>query len=105
MVERHNKPEVEVKASREVLLNPVTISRSDKERVFIESSINSVRVSIAIKQVSNRYVAWNAVFMCIQQLDDVDKILCHKFMRFMMLRAEHFFILRRKPVQVSLFIE
>ncbi|KAI6654200.1 Actin related protein 2/3 complex subunit 4 [Oopsacas minuta] len=82
VVERHNKPEVEVKASKEVLLNPVTISRSDKERVLIEPSINSVRVSIAIKQ-----------------LDDVDKILCHKFMRFMMLRAEHFFILRRKPVE------
>ena len=53
-MERHNKPEVEVKSSKEVLLVPVTISRSDKERVYIEPSINSVRVSIAIKQVMER---------------------------------------------------
>ena len=82
IVERHNKPEVEVKSSKEVLLTPITIARSDKEKVYIEPSINSVRVSIAIKQ-----------------LDDVDSILCHKFMSFMMRRAENFFILRRKPVQ------
>uniref|UniRef100_A0AAY4CBH1 Actin-related protein 2/3 complex subunit 4 n=1 Tax=Denticeps clupeoides TaxID=299321 RepID=A0AAY4CBH1_9TELE len=44
-------------------------------------SINSVRVSIAVKQA-----------------DEIEKILCHKFMRFMMMRAENFFILRRKPV-------
>lgn len=61
MVERHNKPEVEVKASREVLLNPVTISRSDKEKVLIEPSINSVRVSISIKQVSNRSMCRNVL--------------------------------------------
>lgn len=32
--------------------------------------------------------------------DEIEKILCHKFMRFMMMRAENFFILRRKPVEV-----
>ncbi|MEQ2211059.1 Actin- protein 2/3 complex subunit 4 [Xenoophorus captivus] len=69
VVERHNKPEVEV-------------SRNDKEKVLIEGSINSVRVSIAVKQA-----------------DEIEKILCHKFMRFMMMRAENFFILRRKPVE------
>merc|ERR1711962_1009007 len=81
-VERHNKPEIEVKESTELLLNPVIISRNEKEKVFIEPSINSIRVSIAIKQA-----------------DEIERILCHKFMRFMMMRAENFIILRRKPVE------
>jgi len=82
VVERHNKPEVEVRTSKELLLTPVIISRNEKEKVLIEASINSIRVSIAIKQA-----------------DEIEKILCHKFMRFMMMRAENFVILRRKPVQ------
>jgi actin related protein 2/3 complex subunit 4 len=82
VVERHNKPEVEVRASRELLLNPVVISRNEKEKVLIEASINSIRVSISIKQA-----------------DEIEKILCHKFMRFMMMRAESFVVLRRKPVE------
>lgn len=82
VVERHNKPEVEVKSSKELLLTPVTISRNEKEKVLIEGSINSLRISITIKQA-----------------DDIEKILCHKFMRFMMMRAEHFTVLRRKPVE------
>lgn len=81
VVERHNKPEVEVRTSRELLLNPVVISRNEKERVFIEGSINSVRISIAIKQS-----------------DEIEKILAQNFMRFMMMRAEHFCIMRRKPI-------
>ena len=39
------------RSSRELLLQPVIISRNDKEKVLIEGSINSVRVSIAVKQV------------------------------------------------------
>uniref|UniRef100_A0A8C8FFH8 Actin-related protein 2/3 complex subunit 4 n=1 Tax=Oncorhynchus tshawytscha TaxID=74940 RepID=A0A8C8FFH8_ONCTS len=85
VVERHNKPEVEVRSSKELLLQPVVISRNDKEKVLIEGSINSVRVSIAVKQA-----------------DEIEKILCHKFMRFMMMRAENFFILRRKPKMIQL---
>lgn len=72
------------RASRELLLNPVVISRNEKEKVLIEASINSIRVSIMIKQA-----------------DEIEKILCHKFMRFMMMRAESFVVLRRKPVDVS----
>ncbi|XP_022703470.1 actin-related protein 2/3 complex subunit 4 isoform X4 [Varroa jacobsoni] len=82
VVERHNKPEVEVRGNKELLLRPVTVSRNDKERVLIEPSINSIRVSIAVKQA-----------------DEIEKILCHKFMRFMMMRAESFIILRRKPIE------
>ncbi|KAL5014334.1 hypothetical protein ScPMuIL_008604 [Solemya velum] len=82
VVERHNKPEVEVRSSKELLLIPVVISRNEKEKVLIESSINSLRISIAVKQA-----------------DEIEKILCHKFMRFMMMRAENFVVLRRKPVK------
>merc|ERR1711874_46006 len=70
-VERHNKPEVEIRESPELLLNPVIISRNEKERIMIEPSINSVRVSIAIKQ-----------------LDDIDTLLCKMFMGFMMRRKK-----------------
>lgn len=82
VVERHNKPEVEVRSCKELLLTPVTISRNEKEKVLIEGSVNSLRISIAVKQA-----------------DEIEKILCKKFMRFMMMRAENFFVLRRKPVE------
>ncbi|KAG5353749.1 Actin- protein 2/3 complex subunit 4 [Termitomyces sp. Mn162] len=81
VVERHNKPEVEAGGSKEVLLNPLTISRNENERVLIEPSVNSIRLSIKIKQA-----------------DEIERILCHKFTRFMMQRAESFIVLRRKPV-------
>ncbi|KII63371.1 Actin-related protein 2/3 complex subunit 4 [Thelohanellus kitauei] len=82
VVERHNKPEVEVKSSKEVLLTPLIVCRTEKERVLIEASINSILVSIGVKQS-----------------DDVDKMLCSKFMAFMCRRAESFVILRRKPIE------
>ena len=81
-VERHNKPEIEIQESPEVLLNPVIISRNEREKVLIEPSINSVRVSISIKQA-----------------DDIERLLCHKFTGFMMRRAENFLILRRKKIE------
>jgi len=37
--------------SKELLLTPVVISRNEKERVLIEGSVNSLRISIAVKQV------------------------------------------------------
>jgi len=82
MVERHNKPEVEARQNKELLLNPVIVSRNKNERVLIEGSVNSVRISIGIKQA-----------------DDVEQILCKRFMRFMTQRADNFVILRRKPVK------
>ncbi|CAB3403547.1 unnamed protein product [Caenorhabditis bovis] len=81
VVERHNKPEVEVQTSRELLMTPVVVARNKQERVLIEPSVNSVRISIAIKQS-----------------DEIEKILCHKFTRFMCQRADNFFVLRRKPI-------
>jgi actin related protein 2/3 complex subunit 4 len=81
-VERHNKPEVEVGKAPELVLNPVVISRNDGERVKIEPSINSMRVSIKIKQA-----------------DILEEVLVAKFMRFLMQRAERFVVLRRKPIE------
>ena len=81
IVERHNKPEIEVGISQELLLNPITIHRSDHEYVMIETAVNSVRVSIKVKQ-----------------MDEMDAILANKFSRFLMQRAENFVVLRRKPM-------
>jgi actin related protein 2/3 complex subunit 4 len=64
-------------------LNQVIVSRSENETCLIEPSINSVRVSIKIKQA-----------------DEIEEILCHKFTRFLMQRAEQFLIMRRKAVEV-----
>merc|ERR1711907_182187 len=80
-VERHNKPEVEMGCDPELLMKPVVIARNQQERVLVEASINSLRVSIAIKQA-----------------DEMEEILCKKFVRFLEQRAENFFIMRRTPV-------
>jgi actin related protein 2/3 complex, subunit 4 len=106
VVERHNKPEVELRyvapphsslfvvtlipytlfdecsLSKELLLNPILICRNENEKCLIEPSINSTRVSI-----------------CIKQADEIETILCHKFNRFLMQRAEQFIIMRRVPVE------
>ncbi|KAJ3217498.1 Actin- protein 2/3 complex subunit 4 [Dinochytrium kinnereticum] len=81
VVERHNKPEVEARSTPNALLTPVVISRNENEQIYIEGSINSVRISIKIKQA-----------------DEIERILAHKFTRFLMQRAENFVILRRKPI-------
>merc|ERR1712014_146085 len=52
------------------------------ERCLIEPSVNSVRVSIKVRQS-----------------DDTEKMLCRKFARFFTQRAEHFVILRKRPVE------
>jgi actin related protein 2/3 complex subunit 4 len=59
------------------------IARNENEHVLIEPSINSIRISIKIKQA-----------------DDIERILAHKLTRFFTGRAENFIILRRKPVPV-----
>ncbi|GMF71434.1 unnamed protein product [[Candida] boidinii] len=58
------------------------ISRNENERVLIEPSINSVRVSIKIKQS-----------------DEIESILVDKFTRFLTKRADYFLILRRVPIE------
>ena len=65
-------------------MKPILICRTDRERCLIEPSINSLRVSIKIKQA-----------------DEMERVLCRNFSRFLMQRAESFTILRRKPLEVS----
>lgn len=83
-VERHNKPEIEVaddaEKKSEIIARPIMIARSELECVQIETSINSVRINIKVKQ-----------------LDDVDTFITKMFMRFLCQRADAFRILRRKP--------
>jgi len=63
-------------------MTPLYISRTPSEYVLIEPSINSVRLSIKIKQA-----------------DDIEQILARGVTRFLSLRAENFIILRRKPIK------
>ncbi|OMJ26783.1 Actin-related protein 2/3 complex subunit 4 [Smittium culicis] len=68
-------------ASPELVLNPLLISRTPGEQLLLETSANSCRISLRIKQA-----------------DDIEKILCHKLARFLMLRSDSFQILRRTPI-------
>ena len=80
LVERQVHPEVEFQDNAKLLLAPIVVSKSENEHCLIEASINSVRVSIAIKKLSESEV-----------------LLTHMLERFMALRADKFEILRRKP--------
>ncbi|KAI1729959.1 ARP2/3 complex 20 kDa subunit (ARPC4) domain-containing protein [Ditylenchus destructor] len=77
------RPEVELRiGTHEKMFDNVTISRGNgRERVFIESSTNSVRISVAMKQS-----------------DRVECFLISRFSRIMGKQADNFIILRRKPV-------
>lgn len=81
-IERLNRPEVETRTNKELLLPAVPIVRSEKEAVLIEPSINSCRISIRIKQS-----------------DDIERILVKRFTAFLQQRADQFIVLRRKPVE------
>jgi hypothetical protein len=54
-----------IRSSKQLLLNPVTISRNQNERIFIEGSVNSVRISIAVKQVKIIFIYF---LFCINQI-------------------------------------
>lgn len=82
-VERHNKPEIEIQSSESSsVANAVMVTKSATEKILIETSINSVRLSL-----------------CVKQIDDVDKLIAKMFMRFLCQRADQFRILRRKPIE------
>jgi len=63
------------------MLIPVVIARSEDQKILIEGSINSIRISVLIKK-----------------MDSLDEILSKRFLRFLTQRAENFVILRRKPI-------
>lgn len=87
LVERHSKPEIELGTTAEALLPCVRVTKGPSEEVLLEPSINSVRISMRLKQA-----------------DELEQLLCHKFAGFMMQRAEHFSILRRKAIKVSALV-
>eukprot|EP00976_Prorocentrum_cordatum_P071316 1180275-Prorocentrum_minimum.AAC.6 len=64
------------------MFRQVLICRNENEKCFIESSINSVRISIKVKQS-----------------DELEEILARKFTSFLQQRADSFRVLRRKPVE------
>jgi actin related protein 2/3 complex subunit 4 len=68
--------------NKELLLQPMVVARNANEKCLIEGSVNSVRISLKIKQ-----------------MDELESILVDKFSRFLAQRAEDFVILRRKPVE------
>jgi len=82
VVERHNKPEVEARMNKELLLQPLVVARNEGEKCLIEGSINSVRISIKIKQS-----------------DEMENVLVDRFSRFLAQRADDFVILRRAAVK------
>lgn len=61
-------------------MDPIIIAKGEQEQCQIEASINSVRVSIAIKKGQ-----------------EIEYLLTHMLERFMSLRADKFEILRKKP--------
>ena len=50
VVERQVHPEIEFQDNAALLAEPIIIAKSDQECCLIESSINSVRISIKIKK-------------------------------------------------------
>merc|ERR1711935_1277178 len=58
LVERYNKPEVEISSGREIEQTPLVVARNEKEKVLIETSFNSVRVSILIKHPTSSRPSW-----------------------------------------------
>eukprot|EP00403_Amphidinium_massartii_P034431 CAMPEP_0178437364 /NCGR_PEP_ID=MMETSP0689_2-20121128/34950_1 /TAXON_ID=160604 /ORGANISM="Amphidinium massartii, Strain CS-259" /LENGTH=163 /DNA_ID=CAMNT_0020059555 /DNA_START=76 /DNA_END=563 /DNA_ORIENTATION=+ len=81
-VERQNRPEIEMQDTPGVLPRALHITRDENERCLIEPSVNSVRVSIKVRQP-----------------DETERMLSRKFSSFFAQRAEHFVILRKKPIE------
>mgnify|MGYP001626562780 CR=1 FL=1 len=84
MVEKQVHPEVEFQDNPLLLMDPVYVTKSADECCLIESSVNSVRVSVRILKSSN-----------------LETLLAHMLARFMQMRADKFEVLRRKPADPS----
>eukprot|EP00397_Hematodinium_sp_SG-2012_P058590 GEMP01074288.1.p1 GENE.GEMP01074288.1~~GEMP01074288.1.p1 ORF type:complete len:147 (+),score=28.75 GEMP01074288.1:187-627(+) len=82
LAECQERPEVEVRESKYGMLKPVVIRRDAFEKTFIEVSVNSVRISIKVRQS-----------------DDIERSLVRKYTRFLTKRAGQFEVLRRVPVE------
>ena len=90
LYEKINRPQVEVKESQELISKPVIISRTESEKVEIETSINSVRINVAVKKYQ-----------------EIDKLIVGIYSNYLMNRANQLNILRKvaKPgYDISLLI-
>ena len=90
LYEKINRPQVEVKESQELTSKPVIISRNESEKVEIETSINSVRINVAVKKYQ-----------------EIDKLIVGIYSNYLMNRANQLNILRKvaKPgYDISLLI-
>ena len=90
LYEKINRPQVEVRESPELISKPVIISRNEAEKVEIETSINSVRVNIAVKKHQ-----------------EIDKLIVGIYSNYLMNRANQLNILRKvakKDYDISFLI-
>ena len=76
--EKINRPQVEVKESPELTSKPIIISRNESEKVEIETSINSVRVNVAVKKYQ-----------------EIDKLVVGIYSNYLMNRANQLNVLRK----------
>ena len=78
LYEKINRPQVEVKENAELTSKPVIISRNESEKVEIETSINSVRVNVAVKKYQ-----------------EIDKLVVGIYSKYLMNRANQLNVLRK----------
>ena len=78
LYEKINRPQVEVRESLELINKPIIISRNESEKVEIETSINSVRVNVAVKKYQ-----------------EIDKLIVDIYSKYLMNRANQLNILRK----------
>ena len=78
LYEKINRPQVEVKESQELISKPVIISRNEDEKVEIETSINSVRINVAVKKYQ-----------------EIDKLIVGIYSKYLMNRANQLNVLRK----------
>ena len=90
LYEKINRPQVEVRESPELINKPVIISRNEAEKVEIETSINSVRINIAVKKHQ-----------------EIDKLIVGIYSNYLMNRANQLNVLRKvakKDYDISFLI-
>ena len=78
LYEKINRPQVEVRESLELINKPIIISRNESEKVEIETSINSVRVNVAVKKYQ-----------------EIDKLIVDIYSKYLMNRANQLNVLRK----------
>ena len=78
LYEKINRPQVEVRESLELINKPIIISRNESEKVEIETSINSVRINVAVKKYQ-----------------EIDKLIVDIYSKYLMNRANQLNVLRK----------